>query len=158
MAGARALLPQLGMDVFAAKVAAAVAASAAASPAAAAGGPGSNAAAATTTSGANALGSSVAYGLPASSCATTAAAVSAAARAEAYAARLLASGQILRAAKLVSSQRLRSPTPKELLAAAGSTGRLERLCAVYRLFADELLPAYPKLDLARAQLLHVSAA
>lgn len=44
-------------------------------------------------------------------------------------------------------------TPKLLLAAAASTGRLGTLAAVYRTFKDELLPTYPKFELARNQLL-----
>ncbi|MEW5318003.1 MAG: hypothetical protein WDW38_009257 [Sanguina aurantia] len=72
-----------------------------------------------------------------------------------YVQKLLEQGEVLRAVRVAREHRgvLASVTPKLLLAAAASTGRLGTLAAVYRTFKDELLPTYPKFELARNQLL-----
>mmetsp|Transcript_36491 Transcript_36491/g.81224 ORF Transcript_36491/g.81224 Transcript_36491/m.81224 type:complete len:809 (-) Transcript_36491:999-3425(-) len=66
---------------------------------------------------------------------------------------LMREGRVLAAARLAREMHVTTVHPREILAVAGQGRDLATFAAVYRYFRDALLPTYPKLDLARAQLM-----
>ncbi|PNW79878.1 hypothetical protein CHLRE_08g370250v5 [Chlamydomonas reinhardtii] len=78
--------------------------------------------------------------------------------AAAYVAALLAGGDVLRAARVMKRYRVSKPTVREFVTAVGARGDAVALAAVYRVFQDELLSAFPKYELAARTLLPPGAA
>jgi hypothetical protein len=63
------------------------------------------------------------------------------------------SGQVLAGARAARRLHVTAVHPRELLRAAAEHRDEAAFASVYRCFRDALIPAYPKLEVARAQLM-----
>ncbi len=80
-------------------------------------------------------------------------AAAAAEAAEVLVRRLLAEGRVLGGARAARRLRVAAVHPRELLRAAADRGDEAAFASVYRCFRDALLPSFPGLDAARAQMM-----